>query len=243
MKAELVLDAATPSAKARSGRHRSRRCTGSRWLRARPEHATRGDNTVRGLRHRRGFGRHGDAHHLALLRRADRGAAAGNPMCPRSRYGCHPSFSASEGIKFMETEMTATLASPALPDLGGRVALVTGASTGIARRSPGPSGPRHESRGPLQPVARAPQLKSPRPIRSAGGEALLVKADVRDSAEIRQAVAEVLKLSAVSTSWSTTRAAWSSGFPWRISPTNFSTRSCTSTLAPCWPSAARWCRP
>ena len=35
-----------------------------------------GHDAVRRLRHRRRLGRHGDAHHLAVLRRADRGADA-----------------------------------------------------------------------------------------------------------------------------------------------------------------------
>ena len=88
---------------------------------------------------------------------------------------------------------SSALAAIALPDLKGRVALVPGASTGIGAavaRAMGAQGMQvavhyNQSEGPATEVAEA--------VRSAGGEALLVRADVRDSGAIRQAVAQVLQ--------------------------------------------------
>ena len=65
-------------------------------LRAGPEHAAGGHDAVRRLRHRRGFGGPGDAHHLALLRRADRGAAAGNLCAGVLAVAALRSFSANK---------------------------------------------------------------------------------------------------------------------------------------------------
>lgn len=82
---------------------------------------------------------------------------------------------------------------PTLPDLRGKVVLVTGASTGIgaaAARAFGAQGMKvavhyNQSEGPAREVAAA--------VEAAGGAALLVKADVRGSLAIRTAVAQVLQ--------------------------------------------------
>src|SRR3954464_2189260 len=78
-----------------------------------------------------------------------------------------------------------------IPDLHGRRVLVTGASTGIGAavaRAFGAQGAKvavhyNQSEGPANEVADA--------IRASGGEAMLVRADVRDSAAIRAAVKAV----------------------------------------------------
>ncbi len=94
----------------------------------------------------------------------------------------------------MQPDPTASsLAGIAIPDLRGRVALVTGASTGIgaaAARAMGAQGMQvavhyNQSAGPAAEVARD--------IDAAGGKALLVRADVRDSDAIRRTVAQVLQ--------------------------------------------------
>jgi 3-oxoacyl-[acyl-carrier protein] reductase len=91
---------------------------------------------------------------------------------------------------------TAAPSSPfaalAVPDLRGRVVLVTGASTGIgaaAARAFGAQGMKvgvhyHQSAEPAAQVARD--------IESAGGSALLLKADVQESAAIREVVAQTM---------------------------------------------------
>jgi 3-oxoacyl-[acyl-carrier protein] reductase len=93
----------------------------------------------------------------------------------------------------MKTVSSSSFSAIALPDLRGRVALVTGSSTGIGAAVASAMGAQgmkvavhyNQSEGPAAEVAGA--------IREAGGEALLVRADVRDSAAIRQAVAQVLQ--------------------------------------------------
>jgi 3-oxoacyl-[acyl-carrier protein] reductase len=93
----------------------------------------------------------------------------------------------------MQSGTSSPFTAMALPDLRGRVALVTGASTGIGAavaRAMGEQGMKvavhyNQSEGPAAEVADA--------IRQAGGEALLVKADVRDSAAIPRAVRQVLE--------------------------------------------------
>ncbi len=77
-----------------------------------------------------------------------------------------------------------------IPDLRGKAVLVTGASTGIGAavaRAFGAQGAKvavhyNQSDGPAAEVAAA--------IRASGGEAILVKADVRDSAAIKAVVAQ-----------------------------------------------------
>lgn len=94
----------------------------------------------------------------------------------------------------MKTASPSSLAGVILPDLRGKVALITGASTGIGAavaRAMGAQGMKvavhyNQSEGPAAEVADA--------VRQAGGEALQVRADVRDSAEIRLAVAQVLQV-------------------------------------------------
>lgn len=86
-----------------------------------------------------------------------------------------------------------SLSALAVPDLHGKVALVTGASTGIGAAVARTLGAQrmkvavhyNQSEGPAREVAAA--------VEAAGGQALLVKADVRDSAAIRQTVAQVLQ--------------------------------------------------
>jgi 3-oxoacyl-[acyl-carrier protein] reductase len=78
-----------------------------------------------------------------------------------------------------------------IPGLAGQSVLVTGASTGIGAavaRAFGAQGAKvavhyNQSEGPANEVADA--------IRASGGEAMLVRADVRDSAAIRAAVKAV----------------------------------------------------
>ena len=66
-------------------------------LRARPQHAAGRHDAVRRLRDRRGLGRLRDAHDLAVLRRADRGAARRDLRARRSRCGCPGSSATSSG--------------------------------------------------------------------------------------------------------------------------------------------------
>ena len=78
-------------------------------------------------------------------------------------------------------------------DLRGKAALVTGASTGIGAavaRAFGAQGMKvavhyNSSEGPAREVAAA--------IQAAGGEAVVVRADVRDTAAIRACVQQVLQ--------------------------------------------------
>lgn len=87
-----------------------------------------------------------------------------------------------------------TPGSPAtIPDLRGKAAFVSGASTGIGAavaRGLGAQGMKvavHYNRSEAQAQAVADA------VREAGGQAMLVKADVRDSGTIRKAVAAVLQ--------------------------------------------------
>jgi 3-oxoacyl-[acyl-carrier protein] reductase len=90
------------------------------------------------------------------------------------------------------TTDSSSFAGMTLPDLRGRVALVTGASTGIGAAVAAAMGAQgmkvavhyNQSEGPATQVAED--------IRKAGGEAVLVQADVRDSAAIGPAVAQAL---------------------------------------------------
>ncbi len=79
-----------------------------------------------------------------------------------------------------------------IPDLAGRVALVTGASLGIGAAVARAFGAQrmkvvvhyHRSAQPAEAVAQA--------VRAAGGEALAVRADVRDVAAVRRCVEATL---------------------------------------------------
>lgn len=83
--------------------------------------------------------------------------------------------------------------SASIPDLRGKAAFVSGASTGIGAavaRGLGAQGMKvavHYNRSEAQAQAVADA------VREAGGQAMLVKADVRDSGTIRKAVAAVLQ--------------------------------------------------
>ncbi|VWX63889.1 hypothetical protein VARIO8X_90758 [Burkholderiales bacterium 8X] len=71
--ADLPADRAAVRHELGAVRHRA-----AHQLRARAQHAAGRHHAVRRLRHRRSLGGHGDAHHLALLRRADLRADAGH---------------------------------------------------------------------------------------------------------------------------------------------------------------------
>lgn len=89
--------------------------------------------------------------------------------------------------------MSASGSSASIPDLRGKTAFVSGASTGIGAavaRALGAQGMQvavhyNRSEEQAQSVADA--------VREGGGEAILLQADVRDSAEIRKAVAAALQ--------------------------------------------------
>ena len=113
-----------------------------------------------------------------------------------------------------------------IPDLRGKSVLITGASTGIgaaAARAFGQNGAKvaigfNASREQAERVASD--------VRSTGGEALLVGGDVNHPETAARAVAETVDLGA-STSWSTTRARWSSVPPSSIT-TTLSSSPCSS---------------
>lgn len=86
-----------------------------------------------------------------------------------------------------------TFSQVRIPDLQGKVALVTGSSLGIgaaAAKAFGAQGMRvvvHYNR------SKEPALEVAATIRQHGGEAMLVSADVRDTAAIARCVAEVVE--------------------------------------------------
>jgi 3-oxoacyl-[acyl-carrier protein] reductase len=123
--------------------------------------------------------------------------------------------------------LSSSLSALAVPDLHGKVALVTGASTGIGAavaRAFGAQGMKvavhyNQSQDPAEQVATD--------IEAAGGQARLVRADVRDSSAIRQAVAQVLQEFGQIDVLINKPAAWCDGYLSPNSPTSSSTRCCT----------------
>ena len=82
----------------------------------------------------------------------------------------------------------------ALPDLHGKVVLLTGASTGIGAAAARAFGAQGMKVGVHYNQSAAPAQQVAADIDAAGGQALLVQADVRDSAAIKAAVAQVLQV-------------------------------------------------